>query len=165
MIVAKEGKMNKYPMTRESYERLREELKRLKTRERQKAALDIEKARAHGDLSENAEYDAAKERQGHLEAKIRDLETKLAMAEVIDPNKLTDHRVVFGATVVLDDLDSGEELRLQIVGAEEADLRAGKISVHSPMARAMIGKEVDDEVVVKAPGGTRNYGIKSIHYV
>jgi len=152
-------------MTREGYERLWEELRRLKGKERQKASLDIEQAREHGDLSENAEYDAAKDRQGHLEAKIRDLETKLAQAEVIDLDKLSHDKVVFGATVVLEDLESGEEMRLQIVGQEEADMKLARISVHSPMARAMIGKEVDDEVVVKAPGGTRSYKIKELHFV
>jgi transcription elongation factor GreA len=157
--------MDKHPMTPESFEQLREELKTLKTRERQKIVLEIERARGHGDISENAEYEAAKEKQGLLEAKIRDLETRLGAAEVIETSGRDAGRVVFGATVVLEDLDSGEQLRLRIVGPEEADLRQGKISVHSPMARAMIGKEVDDEVVVRAPGGTRSYAIQEILFV
>jgi len=154
--------MARYPMTRESYERVREELKVLKTRERQKIAQEIERARGHGDLSENAEYEAAKEKQGLLEAKIRDLESKLAQAEVIETGGLDPGRVVFGATVILEEVSTGEEMRLRIVGPEEADLRDSKISVHAPMARALIGKEVDDEIVVKAPGGTRFYTLKQI---
>ncbi len=157
--------MNRYPMTRMGYEKLREELKRLKSKERYQVAREIETARGHGDLSENAEYDAAKEKQGHLEARIRDMESRLAHAEVIDPAGLDSDKVVFGATVVLEDLDSGEEVRMQIVGPDEADVTQGKISVHAPLARALIGKEVDDEVVVKAPGGTRNYGILEIRFV
>lgn len=157
--------MDRYPMTRMGYEQLREELKRLKTKDRYEVAREIEVARGHGDLSENAEYDAAKEKQGHLEARIRDMEDRLARAEVIDPAGLNGDRVVFGATVLLEDLESGEEVRMQIVGPDEADVKQGKISVHAPLARALIGKEVDDEVVVKAPGGTRTYGILEIRFV
>jgi transcription elongation factor GreA len=157
--------MNKYPMTREGYERLREELKKLKGKDRYEVAREIEVARGHGDLSENAEYDAAKEKQGHLEAKIRDLEQKVAMAEVIDPGTLNSEKVVFGASVVLEDMESGEEMRVQIVGPDEADVKKGKISVHAPLARALIGKEIEDEVVVQAPGGTRTYGIVEIRFV
>jgi len=156
--------MNKYPMTRNGYEQLREELKQLKSKDRYRIAEEIEKARALGDLSENAEYDAAKEKQGLLEAKIRDLESKLAQAEVIDTQKLNTNKVVFGATVLLEDMDTGEETRLQIVGPDEADMSKGKISVHAPMARAMIGKEVEDDVVVHAPGGTRTYEVKEISF-
>lgn len=156
--------MDRVPMTEEGYENLKAELKRLKTKDRYEVAKEIEIARAHGDLSENAEYEAAKDKQGHIEAKIRDLEDKLARADVIDPSKLTSDRIVFGATVELEDLDTGEEIRVQIVGPEEGDAKRGKISVHSPMARALIGKEVEDEAVVKAPGGTRSYEVKSIRY-
>jgi transcription elongation factor GreA len=151
-------------MTLEGYENLKAELKRLKTKDRYEIAKEIEVARAHGDLSENAEYEAAKDKQGHVEAKIRDLEDKLARADVIDPSKLASDKVVFGATVELEDLDTGEEILVQIVGPEEGDMNKGKISVHSPMARALIGKEVEDEAVVKAPGGTRSYEVKAIRF-
>ena len=154
--------MDRYPMTRQGFDTLREELKRLKSKDRYEVAKEIETAREHGDLSENAEYDAAKEKQGLLEAKIREMESKLANAEVIDPQNLDSDTIVFGATVVMEDLDSGEEVRMQIVGPDEADYKQGKISVHAPLARALIGKEVDDEVVVNAPGGTRTYEIKEI---
>ncbi len=157
--------MQKHPMTRLGYDQLREELKRLKTKDRYQVAKEIEVARAHGDLSENAEYDAAKEKQGLLESKIRDMESRLADAEVIDPQSLDSETIVFGATVVMEDLDTGEEVRMQIVGPDEADIKQGKISVHAPIARAMIGKEVDDEVVVKAPGGTRTYEVKEISFL
>lgn len=156
--------MNKYPMTREGFETLREELRRFKSKDRYKIAEEIERAREHGDLSENAEYDAAKEKQGILEARIRDMENKLAQAEVIDPDRLDTDKVVFGATVVLEDVDSGEEIRIKIVGPDEADIKKGKISVHAPMARAMIGKEMEDEVIVKAPGGTKTYEIREIQF-
>lgn len=156
--------MDRIPMTLDGYERLKEELRRLKTKDRYEVAKEIEVARAHGDLSENAEYEAAKERQGHIEARIRDLEAKLAGAEVIDPQKLSSDKVVFGATVELEDLDTGEELEVQIVGPDEGDMKKGKISIHSPMARALIGKEVEDEAVVKAPGGTRSYEVKAIRF-
>jgi transcription elongation factor GreA len=151
-------------MTQEGYENLKAELKRLKSKDRYEVAREIEVARAHGDLSENAEYEAAKDKQGHLEAKIREIEDKLARAEVIDPSKLTSDRVVFGAIVDLEDLDTGEEIRVQIVGPDEGDVKQGKISIHSPMARALIGKEVEDEAVVRAPGGTRSYEVKAIRF-
>ncbi len=156
--------MDRVPMTQEGYENLKAELKRLKSRDRYEVAKEIEIARAHGDLSENAEYEAAKDKQGHIEAKIRDLEDKLARADVIDPSKLVSDKVVFGATVDLEDLDTGEKIRVQIVGPVEGDVKKGKISVHSPIARALIGKEVEDEAVVKAPGGTRSYEVKSIRF-
>jgi transcription elongation factor GreA len=156
--------MDRIPITQQGYEQLRTELKRLKTKDRYEVAREIEEARAHGDLSENAEYEAAKDKQGHLEARIRDLEDKLARADVIDPTKLNSSKVVFGATVDLEDLDTGEELQVQIVGPDEGDAKKGKISVHSPLARALIGKEEDDEAVVKAPGGTRSYGVKAIRF-
>ncbi len=156
--------MDRIPMTREGYENLKAELKRLKSKERYEVAREIEEARAHGDLSENAEYDAAKERQGHLEARIRDLETKLACAEVIDPAKLSSEKVVFGAIVELEDLDSGKQVTLQIVGPDEGNVQEGKISVHAPLARALIGKEVGDEAEVRTPGGLRTYEVKAIRF-
>lgn len=156
--------MDRIPMTQEGYGNLKAELKRLKTKDRYEVAREIEVARAHGDLSENAEYEAAKEKQGHIEAKIRELEDKVARADVIDPSKLSSDRVVFGAIVELEDLDTGEEIRVQIVGPDEGDVKQGKISVHSPMARALIGKEVEDEAVVRAPGGTRSYEVKAIRF-
>jgi len=162
--VSEEDEMDRIPITQEGYEQLRAELKRLKTKDRYEVAKEIEEARAHGDLSENAEYEAAKEKQGHLEARIRDLEDKIARADVIDPAKLDSSKVVFGATVDLEDLDTGEELQVQIVGPDEGDAKKGKISVHSPLARALIGKEVEDEAVVKAPGGTRSYEVKAIRF-
>ena len=157
--------MTKVPMTPQGCEKLRQELKRLKTQERYKIAREIETARAHGDLSENAEYDAAKEKQGLIEARIRDVESKLANAEVIDLRNMKSEKVVFGATVVLEDLDTGEPLRVQIVGPEEADAKAGKISVHSPIARALIGKAIEDTAVVKTPGGTKNFEVKEILFL
>lgn len=156
--------MDRVPMTKDGYEQLQGELKRLKSKDRYEVAREIERARGHGDLTENAEYEAAKERQGHLEARIRDLEGKLARAEVIDPTKVASNKVVFGATVDLEDLDTGEMFQVQIVGPEEGDAKRGKISVHSPLARALIGKEVEDEVIVKAPGGTRSYEVKAIRF-
>ncbi len=157
--------MNKYPMTRGSYEHLQVELKRLKTKDRHEISKEIEIARDHGDLSENAEYDAAKDKQGLIEARIRDLETKVAQAEVIDIQNLNSDKVVFGATVTLEDLDTDESLQIQIVGEDEADGKKGKISVHAPIARALIGKKEDDEVEVKAPGGSRFYEIKKIQFI
>jgi transcription elongation factor GreA len=151
-------------MTREGYEKLKEELKRLKTKDRYEVVREIEEARAHGDLTENAEYEAAKEKQGHIEARIRDVEEKMALAEVIDPEKLASSKVVFGAIVELEDLETGEELRLQIVGPDEADVKQGKISVNAPLARALIGKEVEDEAVAKTPGGSRSYEVKAIRF-
>ncbi len=157
--------MQKVPMTRPGYDKMMAELKQLKTKDRYQVAKEIEIARAHGDLSENAEYDAAKEKQGHIEAKIRDFESKLASAEVINPEDIASEKIVFSATVDLEDLDTGEELRFQIVGHDEADAKKGKISIHAPIARALIGKEVQDEVNVKTPGGIKNYEILSIQYL
>jgi len=155
---------NRMPITRPGYERLRDALKRLKTTERRQVAREIEIARGHGDLRENADYDAAKEKQGILEANIRDLEDKLARAEVIDPASLKSERVVFGATVTVLDLDDDEEQSFQIVGEAEADARAGRISVTSPMARALIGKEEGDVVTVRAPGRTRELEVAEIRF-
>ncbi|MDD2407286.1 MAG: transcription elongation factor GreA [Tepidiphilus sp.] len=156
----------KYPMTVEGAEKLRQELHRLKTVERQAVIAAIAEARAHGDLSENAEYDAARERQAFIEGRIQELEAKLANAQIIDPKTLdADGRVVFGATVELEDLESGEKACYQIVGDEEADVKAGRISVSSPIARALIGKYAGDVVQVQTPGGLREFEILDVRYV
>jgi transcription elongation factor GreA len=142
---------------------MRATLARLKA-ERPRISREIGVARDHGDISENAEYHAAKERQGMVEAQIKDLEDKLARCEVIDPTKLTGDRVRFGATVELANTDNGEEVSYQIVGAEEADITQGTISISAPLARALIGKEVGDEVAVDLPGGRRRYELVSIAF-
>ncbi len=134
--------------------------------ERPSVIAAIAEARSHGDLSENAEYDAAKEKQGFIEGRIKDLEGKLANAQIIDPRHLdAEGRVVFGATVELVDAETGDEVRYQIVGDDEADIKGGKISVGSPIARALIGKYAGDVAVVNAPGGLRNYEIVDVHYL
>lgn len=155
----------KVPMTVAGAQKMREELHRLKTVERPAVIAAIAEARSHGDLSENAEYDAARERQAFIEGRIMELEGKLANAQIIDPKTLdADGRVVFGATVDLEALESGEQVTYQIVGEDEADVRAGKISVTSPIARALIGKFAGDVVVVQAPGGKREYEILDVRY-
>ena len=151
-------------MTPEGARKLREELHRLKE-ERPKISRDIEVAREHGDLSENAEYHAAKERQGMIEAKIKDYEDKLSRAEIIDPSKLSGTKVRFGATVGLVNLTTDEGVTYRIVGAEEADLEQGTISISAPLARALIGKEIGDEVSVTLPVGIRKYEITSVEFV
>ncbi len=157
--------MAKVPMTVAGAERLKAELQRLKSVERPAIIQAIAEARSHGDLSENADYDAAKERQGFVEGRIAEIEHKLAGAQVIDPAEVDgDGRVVFGATVELEDLDSGDVRRWQIVGEDEADIRHGKISVTSPIARALIGKNEGDTVEVQAPGGVRGYEILAVEY-
>jgi transcription elongation factor GreA len=151
-------------MTVEGAERLKSELHRLKTVERPAVIQAIAEARSHGDLSENADYDAAKERQGFIEARISQVESKLANAQVIDPREVdADGRVVFGATVEIED-DNGERRVYQIVGDDEADLKAQKISVNSPIARALIGRFEGDSVEVQAPGGIRNYEVVRVRY-
>ena len=157
--------MSKIPMTVEGAERLKAELHRLKTVERPAVIQAIADARSHGDLSENADYDAAKERQGFIEARISQVESKLANAQVIDPRHVdADGRVVFGATVEIEDLDSGERNTWQIVGDDEADPGDRKISVSSPIARALIGRFEGDAVEVQAPGGVRNYEVVRVRY-
>ncbi len=151
------------PMTPGGAQKLREELVRLKE-ERPKISRAIGTAREHGDLKENAEYHAAKEQQGLVEARIKDIEDKLSRAEVIDPSKLSGDRVRFGAVVLLTNLDTEEENTYQIVGADEADLKNGTISVSAPLSRALIGKSTGDEVIVNLPGGTRRYEIGSIEF-
>ena len=150
-------------MTPNGAQKLRDELVHLKE-ERPKISREIGIAREHGDLSENAEYHAAKERQGLVEARIKDIEDKLARAEVIDPLKLSGDRVRFGATVTVTNLDTDEETKYQIVGADESDVNQGLISISAPLARALIGKSVGDEVVVQLPSGTRRYEIGSIDF-
>lgn len=153
------------PITARGAERLKAELQRLKTVERHAVIQAIAEARAQGDLSENAEYDAAKDKQGFIEGRILELEGKLAAAQIIDPATLdAGGRVVFGATVDLEDADSGASVTYQIVGDDEADLKEGRISISSPIARAMIGKEAGDVAEVKAPGGLRCYDIIAVHY-
>lgn len=157
--------MNKIPLTIEGAERLRAELHRLKTVERPNVIAAIAEARSHGDLSENAEYDAAKERQAFVEGRIKEVEMKLANAQIIDPKLLdADGRCVFGATVDLEDQDSGEQVTYQIVGEDEADIKFGKISVNSPIARALIGKYAGDVAQVQAPGGLREYEVLDVRY-
>ena len=158
--------MSKVPLTARGAEQLKEELKRLKSEERPKVVEAIATARAHGDLKENAEYHAAKEQQGLMEARIRDIEAKLANAQIIDVTALNpDGKVVFGATVNLVDTTDGSETRYQIVGEDEADIKAGLLSIGSPIARAIIGKREGDEVEVTAPGGKRTYEIASVEYI
>lgn len=157
--------MNKIPLTVAGAEKLRAELHRLKTVERPAVINAIAEARAQGDLSENAEYDAAKERQSFIEGRIKEVEAKLANAQIIDPKELdADGRCVFGATVDLEDEESGETVTYQIVGDDEADIKEGKISISSPIARALIGKYAGDTAEVHAPGGIRHYEILDVRY-
>lgn len=154
--------MDRIPITRVGYNRLKAELAQLKTVERPATILAIEKARAHGDLSENAEYDAAKERQGFVEGRIGDLEYKLANADIIDPEKLSKDKAVFGCSVVLENVETGDEVTYQLVGPEESDIDQGRISVASPLGKAIIGKTPGAEVVLQAPGGKRIYELMDI---
>ncbi len=157
--------MAKVPLTVAGGEMLRAELQRLKTVDRPNAISAIAEARSHGDLSENAEYDAAKERQAFIEGRISEVEAKLANAQIIDPKLLdADGRCVFGATVDLQDLSGGEPVTYQIVGDDEADIKKGKISIGSPIARALIGKYAGDAVDVQTPGGVRHYEILDVRY-
>ena len=158
--------MRRVPVTVKGAELLRDELQRLKAVERPAIITAIAEARSHGDLSENAEYEAAKERQGFIEARIAEVEAKLGNAQVIDPALLdTDGRCVFGATVELEDMDARQVITYQIVGEDEADLKHGKISISSPIARALIGKFAGDVVEVTTPGGAREYEILDIKYI
>ena len=158
--------MNKVPMTARGAEKIQAELQELKSVARPRVIQAIAEARAHGDLKENAEYAAAREQQSFIEGRIRELEHKLSHAHIIDVTKLPKTgKVVFGATVQLAEVDSGEEARYQIVGEDEADIKAGLISVNSPIARALIGKEEGDEVEVQAPGGVRSYEVIEVFYI
>jgi len=156
--------MEKVPMTAEGYRVLDDQLKQLKSVERPSVISAISEAREHGDLSENAEYHAAKERQGWIEGQIADIEDKISRAQVIDVSKLDGDQVMFGATVTVVDEDTEEEARYQIVGEHEADVKAGKISVASPIARAMISKAVGDVVEVNTPGGVKAYEILKVEW-
>ncbi len=158
--------MNSVPLTKYGAELLKEELHQLKTKERRTVIDAIAEARSHGDLSENAEYDAAKERQAFVEGRIAELEGKLSSAQIIDPSQVdADGRVVFGATVDLEDLENGQKVQYQIVGTDEADIKLNKVSVTSPIARALIGKSAGDVVEVQAPSGPREYEILDVSYI
>src|SRR5271165_2982163 len=156
--------MNKIPMTAEGFNRLREELKRLKTVDRPAVIRAIAEARDHGDLSENAEYHAARERQSFIEGQIGEIEDRISRAEVIDASKLTGSSVKFGATVTLVDEDTDEEVTYQLVGEFEADINAGLLSITSPLARALIGKQVGDNIEVTTPGGSKAYEILKVEF-
>ena len=153
----------RYPMTPRGNQRLKDELRRLKE-DRPKISREIEEARAHGDLKENAEYHAAKEKQGHAEARIRELEVKLALAQVIDPTRLSGSKVVFGATVKLTDTDSGDDVTYRIVGDDESDIKLGLISINAPLARAMIGRERGESIRLKTAKGMREYEIVAVKF-
>lgn len=156
--------MQRYPVTPAGHIRLKKELRHLIEVERPAVVLAIETARAHGDLSENAEYDYAKDKQGMIEARIRDLDAKMGMAEVIDPSRLKGDRVMFGATVSLEDIDTGEELVYQLLGSFEADVKVNRISIESPIGRALLGKEEDDEITIAVPKGSRTVVITGVEY-
>ena len=155
--------VSRIPMSRNGYQRLREELERLEKKERPDVVKAIEVARAHGDLSENAEYHAAKERQGMIEGRILELKDKLSRAEVIDCSQVSCDRAVFGTVVTLVDMDTDEEITYQLLGPEEADVKQGSISVMSPLGRSIIGKTVGDEVLTKTPGGMREFEVLEIN--
>jgi transcription elongation factor GreA len=158
--------MSTIPLTKRGAEKLKEELQRLKSVERHAVIQAIAEARAQGDLSENAEYEAAKDKQGFIEGRILEIESKLAAAQIIDPASLdAGGRIVFGTTVDLEDEDSGAKVTYQIVGDDEADLKLGLISISSPIARALIGKEAGDMAEVKAPGGVRSYEVIAVRYL
>lgn len=158
--------MNPVPITKRGAERLKEELAHLKTKERPAVINAIAEARAQGDLSENAEYDAAKEKQGFIEGRIADLEGKLSSAQIVDPTTLhADGRVVFASTVDLENLETGEKVSYQIVGMDEADIKEAKVSFTSPIARALIGKTAGDVIEVTAPSGVKEYEILDVRYV
>ena len=156
--------MERVPMTAGGYTRLQDELKRLKTVERPRIIKQISDARTHGDLSENAEYHAAKEQQGITEARVADLEDKLSRADIIDVSKLKGDQVMFGATVTLQDEDTDDKVKYRIVGETEADVRSGKISITSPLARALLGKRKKDIVEVSTPGGGKSYKVVKVEF-
>src|SRR5262245_49948085 len=156
--------VEKNPITPDGAQKLRDELQHRKSVERPAITAMIAEARAHGDLSENAEYHAAKERQGFNEGRIKEIEDKLARAEIIDPSKLAGEKIAFGATVKLFNTDTEEEVVYQILGADEADINAGSISITSPMARSLLGKEVGDEVKIRTPGGERLYEVLEVAF-
>jgi len=158
--------MKRNPMTLRGAEALRNELRRLKSEDRPRVIKAIAEARSHGDLSENAEYHAAREQQGFIEGRISEIESKLSTAEIIDPSIVTNNgRVIFGATVELEDQDEGKAISYQIVGEDEADIKSGRISITSPIARALVGKSAGDVVEVSAPGGKHSYEIVKVRYL
>lgn len=158
--------MGSIPVTVLGAKKMRDELHRLKTKDRYEVIQAIAEARSHGDLSENAEYEAAKERQGFIEGRIAELEAKLSSAQIIDPTTLNvDGKIVFGATVLLEDLDNGKQVRYQIVGNDEADIKEMKVSITSPIARAMIGKYAGEVIEVEAPSGIREYEVLEVLYI
>jgi len=156
---------NQIPMTKAGAEAIKRELKRLKTVERPKNVQEISTARDHGDLRENAEYHAAKEKQSHIEGRIQMLEDRLARAEIIEVSKLSGERVMFGATVKLEDSESGQKVQYTIAGETEADLKKGRISITSPIARGLIGREVGDTVKIRTPGGEREYEVLEVLFL
>lgn len=156
--------MSSVPMTIAGKKRLEEELKHLKFVERPKVIEEIAVARSHGDLSENAEYDAAREKQGFIEGRIQDLEDKIARAQVVDTSQLQTDKIVFGAIVAIKDLDNDEEKKYQIVGVDEADVKVGKVSIESPIARQLLGKKAGDVVTIRVPKGEIEYEVISIRY-
>jgi transcription elongation factor GreA len=158
--------MKRNPMTLRGAEALRVELKRLKSEDRPRVIKAIAEARSHGDLSENAEYHAAREQQGFIEGRIGEIESKLSTAEIIDPTVMAaGGKIIFGATVELEGQDDGKSISYQIVGEDEADIKAGRISITSPIARALVGKSAGDVVDVAAPGGTRSYEVVKVSYI
>ena len=157
--------MEKFPITNKGFEKLETELKLLKSTERPNVIKAIAEARAHGDLSENAEYHAAKEKQSFIEGRIADLENKISRAEVINTRVLSGDTIIFGATVTLGQVGKKKNIVYQIVGTEEADVENGKISVSSPLARALLGKKIDDMVEVLSPGGSKEYEIENIEFI
>jgi transcription elongation factor GreA len=157
--------MDKIPITNIGFEKLEEELKILKSTERPSVIKAIAEAREHGDLSENAEYHAAKEKQSFIEGRIADLENKISRAEIIITKKLKSNKVIFGATVTLGEVGKKKQIVYQIVGTEEADVESGKISISSPLARALLGKKVDDTVEVYSPGGSKEYEVENIEFL
>ena len=154
--------MEQIPITKKGYEALKKELERLKTVERPQNIRAIEEARAHGDLSENAEYHAAKERQSFIEGRMGELGYKLSSAKVVDPDKVPKDRVVFGCTMVLENIDTGESIEYQLVGPDEFDISKGRISIASPLGKAILGKKPGDEITLVAPGGKRSYELVEI---
>ncbi len=157
--------MSRIPITRAGYERLKAELDKLRTVDRNEVIVAIQEARGHGDLSENAEYDAAKERQGMIEARINELEYKMSLFEIIDIAKMAGSKVAFGATVTIENMDTDEQKVYTIVGSDEADIFSGKISIMSPLAKAMLGKEEGDDFTVQAPKGETEYEIIKVEFL
>jgi len=154
--------LERVPITRKGYEALKVELEHLKKVERPKNIKDIEEARSHGDISENAEFEAAKDRQAFIAGRLNDLEYKLALAEIIDPDTMPKDRAVFSSQVVLENIDTGEKVEYQLVGPDESNIEQGLISVSSPLGKAMIGKKPGDEIILQTPGGKRSYELVEI---